>query len=118
MSLLADTGCCQQQPLLAAAAAATLAAQSCLCWIHLPLFALAIDVATSCCLAVQVHPGYGFLSENAEFVDRLTAEGVIFVGPPASAIRALGDKVGEGQQDTCRTDNVTHCHTLLRRGEG
>lgn len=42
---------------------------------------------------VQVHPGYGFLSENAEFVDRLTSEGIIFVGPPASAIRALGDKV-------------------------
>lgn len=43
--------------------------------------------------ARAVHPGYGFLSENAEFVDRLTAEGIIFVGPPASAIRALGDKV-------------------------
>jgi acetyl/propionyl-CoA carboxylase alpha subunit len=40
-----------------------------------------------------VHPGYGFLSENAGFVDRLNAEGIIFVGPPASAIRALGDKV-------------------------
>eukprot|EP00775_Hariotina_reticulata_P007145 gene7145-7360_t len=43
--------------------------------------------------ARAVHPGYGFLSENAEFVDRLNEEGIIFVGPPASAIRALGDKV-------------------------
>ena len=41
-----------------------------------------------------MHPGYGFLSENAGFVERLTEEGIIFVGPPASAIRALGDKVG------------------------
>ncbi|WIA30550.1 hypothetical protein OEZ86_000633 [Tetradesmus obliquus] len=43
--------------------------------------------------ARAVHPGYGFLSENAGFVDRLNEEGIIFVGPPASAIRALGDKV-------------------------
>lgn len=43
--------------------------------------------------STQVHPGYGFLSENAEFVDRLNSEGLIFVGPPAGAIRALGDKV-------------------------
>lgn len=43
--------------------------------------------------ARAVHPGYGFLSENAEFVDRLSSEGIIFVGPPASAIRSLGDKV-------------------------
>jgi acetyl/propionyl-CoA carboxylase alpha subunit len=43
-----------------------------------------------------VHPGYGFLSENAEFVDRLSSEGIIFVGPPAAAIRSLGDKVGGG----------------------
>jgi acetyl/propionyl-CoA carboxylase alpha subunit len=45
------------------------------------------------CTLPQIHPGYGFLSENAEFVDRLNAEGIIFVGPPAAAIRALGDKV-------------------------
>lgn len=54
---------------------------------------LSLGCAASC---VQVHPGYGFLSENAEFVDRCTAEGIIFVGPPASAIRALGDKVRQG----------------------
>jgi len=39
-----------------------------------------------------VHPGYGFLSENAEFAERVAAEGLIFIGPSAAAIRSLGDK--------------------------
>ena len=40
-----------------------------------------------------MHPGYGFLSENAGFVDALIEAGIAFIGPPASAIRALGDKI-------------------------
>ncbi|KAK4879396.1 hypothetical protein RN001_007542 [Aquatica leii] len=39
-----------------------------------------------------VHPGYGFLSENAEFADECRKQGIIFVGPPASAIRDMGIK--------------------------
>jgi biotin carboxylase len=42
---------------------------------------------------LQVHPGYGFLSENAAFVTALEAQGATFIGPPASAIASLGDKV-------------------------
>ncbi|WP_116130900.1 acetyl/propionyl/methylcrotonyl-CoA carboxylase subunit alpha [Tropicimonas sp. IMCC34043] len=43
--------------------------------------------------AEAVHPGYGFLSENPKFAEALEAEGVAFVGPPASAIVAMGDKI-------------------------
>lgn len=42
--------------------------------------------------AQAIHPGYGFLSENPDFVDAVTAAGLIFIGPPSSAIRAMGLK--------------------------
>lgn len=43
--------------------------------------------------AQAVHPGYGFLSENAEFAAALAAAGITFIGPPVGAIRTMGDKI-------------------------
>jgi len=43
--------------------------------------------------ANAIHPGYGFMSENAEFADRCKAEGIIFIGPDADSIRSMGDKL-------------------------
>jgi acetyl-CoA carboxylase biotin carboxylase subunit len=43
--------------------------------------------------ASAVHPGFGFLSENAVFAEALADAGIAFIGPPAAAIRAMGDKI-------------------------
>ncbi|QZH60062.1 ATP-grasp domain-containing protein [Mycolicibacterium farcinogenes] len=43
--------------------------------------------------AQAVHPGYGFLSENADFAAALQAAGIVFIGPPAPAIATMGDKI-------------------------
>ncbi len=43
--------------------------------------------------AAAIHPGYGFLSENAEFAEQVESSGFKFIGPSAAAIRTMGDKV-------------------------
>lgn len=57
-------------------------------YLHLPNI-LAAARATG---ADAIHPGYGFLSENAACAEAITAAGLTFIGPPAAAIRAMGDK--------------------------
>jgi acetyl-CoA/propionyl-CoA carboxylase biotin carboxyl carrier protein len=51
-----------------------------------------LAAARRCC-ADAIHPGYGFLSENAEFAQAVLDAGMVWIGPPPSAIRVLGDKV-------------------------
>jgi propionyl-CoA carboxylase alpha chain len=57
---------------------------------------LVIDKIIQACKetgAEAVHPGFGFLSENAAFVEALEAAGIAFIGPPTGAIAAMGDKI-------------------------
>lgn len=57
---------------------------------------LVIDKIVAACKqtgAQAVHPGFGFLAENAAFVEALEAVGITFIGPSAEAIRAMGDKI-------------------------
>jgi len=51
------------------------------------LIAAALEAGTDC-----VHPGYGFLSENAEFAEACARAGIVFIGPPPSAMRAMAEK--------------------------
>ncbi|MCY4156352.1 MAG: acetyl-CoA carboxylase biotin carboxylase subunit [Gammaproteobacteria bacterium] len=62
------------------------AAQS---YLNIPAIIAAAEVTG----ADAIHPGYGFLSENADFAERVEHSGFTFIGPPASAIQTMGDKV-------------------------
>ena len=58
-------------------------------YLNMPAIISAAEVTD----AVAIHPGYGFLSENADFAERVENSGFVFVGPRSETIRQLGDKV-------------------------
>ena len=58
-------------------------------YLNMPAIISAAEVTD----AVAIHPGYGFLSENADFAERVQSSGFVFIGPPPAAIRTMGDKV-------------------------
>ena len=75
--LLADESVCIGPP------------SSALSYLNMPAIISAAEVTDS----VAIHPGYGFLAENADFAERVEKSGFVFVGPKAETIRKLGDKV-------------------------
>ena len=58
-------------------------------YLNIPAIISAAEVTD----ADAIHPGYGFLSENADFAERVESSGFIFVGPTADTIRVMGDKI-------------------------
>src|SRR5688572_14289355 len=64
-------------------------AQSAQSYLNMPAIISAAEVTD----AVGIHPGYGFLSENADFAERVEKSGFTFVGPKSETIRLMGDKV-------------------------
>ena len=64
-------------------------APSTLSYLHIPAMISAAEVTD----ATAIHPGYGFLSENADFAERVENSGFVFIGPRPETIRLMGDKV-------------------------
>lgn len=64
-------------------------APSALSYLNMPAIISAAEVSD----AQAIHPGYGFLSENADFAERVEKSGFVFIGPRSESIRLMGDKV-------------------------
>jgi len=93
-------------------------------YLNIPAVISAAEVTDS----VGIHPGYGFLSENADFAERVEESGFVFIGPKADTIRTMGDKVqaikamkaagvptvpgSDGALDDDDEKNLAHAHRI------
>ncbi len=93
-------------------------------YLSIPAVISAAEVTDS----VGIHPGYGFLSENADFAERVEESGFVFIGPKADTIRIMGDKVqaikamkaagvptvpgSDGALDEDDKKNLAHAHRI------
>lgn len=93
-------------------------------YLSIPAVISAAEVTDS----VGIHPGYGFLSENADFAERVEESGFVFIGPKAETIRIMGDKVqaikamkeagvptvpgSDGALDDNAEKNLAHAHRI------
>ena len=64
-------------------------------YLNIPAIISAAEVTD----AEAIHPGYGFLSENADFADKVEKSGFVFIGPRGETIRLMGDKVSAQERD-------------------
>ena len=92
-------------------------------YLHVPAIISAAEVTR----ATAIHPGYGFLAENADFADQVEKSGFIFIGPTADTIRLMGDKVSAIQamkqagvptvpgSDGPLTENTAHSLEVAQR---
>ncbi len=76
-------------------------------YLNIPAIISAAEVTD----ADAIHPGYGFLSENADFAERVESSGFIFVGPTAATIRIMGDKI-------CAKEAMTKANVPCVPGSG
>jgi biotin carboxylase (EC 6.3.4.14) len=88
-------------------------------YLNIPAIISAAEVTD----AEAIHPGYGFLSENADFAERVERSGFVFIGPRPESIRLMGDKVSAKQAmiaagvPTCRAPRAC-CPRIHARSSG
>ena len=89
-------------------------------YLHVPAIIAAAEVTD----AQAIHPGYGFLSENADFAEKVERSGFVFIGPRPDTIRLMGDKVSakaamtQGRRARASRVRRARCPRIRRRSSG
>ena len=79
-------------------------------YLNIPAIISAAEVTD----AEAIHPGYGFLSENADFAERVEKSGFVFIGPKPETIRLMGDKVSASTRRTTGRSCASPCRCSPR----